>query len=233
MIDLFRDAHVHSTFSDGKHDIATNVRTAFQRGLLSIGLVDHVRRDTDWLPGYVAAVDRLRSESALTVTCGVEAKILDEAGHLDMPAIMHGVDDIVVADHQVPIGRGCYAPARIRQLVESGVIEPAEIIGPLLDATALAAERHGSVLIAHLFSVLPKAGIDESAVPDDAVRALGRRLAAAGARVEISERWRCPSEHVAALLAEQGVELVASTDSHRKDTIGVYDYVARVDGSLR
>lgn len=232
MIDLTHDAHVHSTFSDGKHDIATNVATAVERGLTTIGLVDHVRRDTDWLPGYVDAVARLRRRSPIAVRCGIEAKILDESGSLDLPPFADRVDDIVVADHQVPIGHGCYAPARVRQFVERGEIDPAEIVERLLDATALAAERHDSVLIAHLFSVLPKAGLDESAVSDAAVRALGRRLAAADARVEISERWECPSVRVARLLATEGVELVASTDSHRKDTIGRYQYVAEVADEL-
>lgn len=232
MIDLAHDAHVHSTYSDGKHDIETNVRTAREHGLSSIGLVDHVRRDTNWLPDFVVAVGRLSARSRVAVRCGVEAKMLDELGNLDIPRLASAVDDIVVADHQVPIGRGCFSPAAVRPLVARGAVQPAEIIGPLLAATANAAERHDSVIIAHLFSVLPKAGLDEAVVTDDEVRALGRRLAAAGARVEISERWRCPSIRVAKILAAEGVELVASTDSHRKDTIGIYDYVAEVARSL-
>ncbi len=232
MIDLTHDGHVHSTFSDGKHDIATNVRTARDHGLASIGLVDHVRVDSDWLPDYAAAVAQLARRSPVEVTAGVEAKILDETGTLDLPPLPPGIEQILVADHQVPLGVRCHHPAKIRELILRGRLDPVDVVGPLLEATARAAERHDRVVIAHLFSVLPKVGLDESAVSDADVRALGRRLAAAGARVEISERWRCPSARVAGILAAERVGLVASTDSHRKDTIGVYDYVAQVARSL-
>ena len=232
VIDLTHDAHVHSTFSDGKHDVETNIGAAHAHGLASIGLVDHVRSDTTWLPDYVAAVRQSGKRAPVAVTCGVEAKILDPTGALDLPASLHGVDEILVADHQVPIGDGCDHPSRIRRFLETGHLEAAEVIGPLLEATARAAERYDAVIIAHLFSVLPKMGLDETAVCDDDIGVLGRRLAAAGARVEISERWQCPSPRVAAILAGEGVELIASTDSHRKETIGIYDYVAVVSRSL-
>lgn len=232
MIDLRHDLHVHSTYSDGRHDIGTNVLTATRRGLVTIGLVDHVRRDTTWVTDYAEDVARLRRRASIDVTCGVEVKILDESGALDIPSRTVGVDDIVVADHQVPLGGTCHVPAAVRDRLRTGELAPAEVVGALLEATARAAERHDGVLIAHLFSVLPKAGLDESDVSAHDVRTLGRRLAASGARVEISERWRCPSARVAAILAEEGVTLVASTDSHRKGTIGRYDYVAEVARSL-
>ena len=83
---LDEDFHVHSTFSDdGASTLAENVRAARRRGLRTVCLVDHVRRDTRWLPEFVAAVDQYRGEPGLRVLAGVEAKILDAAGHLDLP----------------------------------------------------------------------------------------------------------------------------------------------------
>ncbi len=41
-LDLLVDAHVHSTFSDGRDQPGANVATAAERGLHTIGLVDHV-----------------------------------------------------------------------------------------------------------------------------------------------------------------------------------------------
>jgi len=35
-----------------------------------------VNTDTDWVPGYVEAVDRLRGETKLHLRCGIEAKQL-------------------------------------------------------------------------------------------------------------------------------------------------------------
>ena len=211
IMDLAVDAHVHSTVSDGRDDPATNVAVAVSRDLHTLGLVDHVRRDTTWVQDYVEVVDRLNRTSPILVTAGIEAKLLGTSGLLDMPSSIQGIDSIVAADHQVPLGEATYVPAEIRDRINSGHLDGQEVIENILEATAAAAARYDNVLIAHLFSVLPKCGLSEYMVSDDQVLTLGRHLAAAGARVEISERWRCPSRRVAVLLATAGVELVAST----------------------
>jgi histidinol phosphatase-like PHP family hydrolase len=50
---LTEDMHVHSTFSDGLHSPAENIRQAEQVGLKRLCCVDHVRRDTEWLGDFV------------------------------------------------------------------------------------------------------------------------------------------------------------------------------------
>ncbi len=47
----------------------------------------------------------------------------------------------------------------------------------------------------------------------------------AGARVEVNEKWACPSPRTIRALASAGVPLVASTDSHDCATIGRYQRV--------
>ena len=79
------DMHVHSTFSDGRDRIEDNIAECEELGLTALGCVDHVRVDTDWVPDYVAAVGRLRSETAVQLRCGIEAKLLDTTGALDLP----------------------------------------------------------------------------------------------------------------------------------------------------
>ncbi|MEM7091792.1 MAG: PHP domain-containing protein [Actinomycetota bacterium] len=227
---LLVDAHVHSTFSDGRDAPETNVAVAEERGLRSISIVDHVRRDTDWVGDFVRTIRAIDRRSPLDVRCGVEAKLLDTAGGLDLPASLVGIDHILVADHQVPLEDGLHAPAAVRRRLEQGDIAPSLVIDHLVEATAAAAERHDGVVIAHLFSALPKCGLSELDVDDARVEALAARLAHAGATVEISERWSCPSLRVARILSRAGVPLVASTDSHRSATIGTYSFVAEILG---
>ena len=50
ILDRGSDLHVHSTFSDGASTVEENVASAAGHGLHTIGLVDHVRRSTDWVP---------------------------------------------------------------------------------------------------------------------------------------------------------------------------------------
>src|ERR1700733_2886106 len=172
---LDEDFHVHSTFSDGASTLTQNVRAARERGLRTLCLVDHVRRGTRWLPEFIAAVDQHRGQPGLRVLAGVEAKILDTAGRLDLPPDLQtlgGIDLVLIADHQFPADNGPVHPDELRAALESGSITPAEAIERLCEATAQAATAqaamgaatgaaaaqsaaNGRPLLAHLFSLLP------------------------------------------------------------------------------
>jgi len=66
-------------------------------------------------------------------------------------------------------------------------------------------------MLAHLFSVLPKMGLDEAMVPEALLAELATRIARAGAMVEINERWACPSPRTVDVLARAGVTVVAGS----------------------
>jgi putative hydrolase len=238
--DLLReDYHVHSAFSDGVSTVEENLAAARRRGLRTLCLADHVRRDSAWVPEFAAAVEPLRGEPGLTVLAGVEAKILDRSGRLDLPPLPAGIDLVLIADHQFPGGQGPVAPEKIAALVQAGELGAAEVISCLVEATARALLQVPAMpLIAHLFSVLPKMGLDESQVPAAQLGWLAGQLRTAGALVEINEKWSCPSPGTARILAEAGVPLVASTDSHDCADVGVYSSVRRTldavaDGIVR
>ncbi len=225
------DFHVHSTFSDGASTLAENVAAAHERGLRTLGLVDHVRRDTAWLPAFTAAVAALReaeqrSHSRLRLLAGVEAKILDTAGRLDLPPDLDGIDLVLIADHQFPGDNGPVHPERARAAIDSGALSAAEAVERLCAATekALYATDRDRV-VAHLFSVLPKIGLDEAVLPDALLVHLAARVAEAGAMVEINEKWACPAPRTVVALARAGVTIVASTDSHHCRDVGNYPCV--------
>jgi putative hydrolase len=229
--DLRDDMHVHSTFSDGKGTIAENVRQARVRGLRTICLVDHVRTDTTWIPEFVGATDQLRQaeqaqENPLIIKRGVETKILNQAGALDLPEHLDGLDHVLIADHQFPMADGPHNPKEVRALREDGLRDDQELIGMLVEATGRSVERvAGFGILAHLFSVLPKAGLREDDVPLSALDWLARCCATHQIQVEVNERWGCPSPRSLAPFLHHGVELVCSTDSHRVETIGLYEKV--------
>jgi putative hydrolase len=231
-VPLDEDFHVHSTFSDGASTLAENVRAARDRGLRTLCLVDHVRRDTAWLPEFTAGVTALRGEPGPRLLAGVEAKILDTSGRLDLPSALDGVDLVLVADHQFPGDGGPVHPARARADIRDGRMSPAEAVERLCEASvnALGATDRGP-LLAHLFSVLPKIGLDEDMVPRPLLARLAARIAAAGAMVEINEKWACPSPRTVAALALAGVRLVAGSDSHHCRDVGVYRSVRLTAGA--
>ncbi len=232
MVALDEDYHVHSLFSDGVSTVDENVAAARDRGLRTLCLADHVRAGTGWVDDFVRAVWPLRALAGIEILAGVETKILDRTGRLDLPASIDGIDLVLIADHQFPGDTGPVHPQDMREALESGQASAPDVISCLVEATASAVQRLASArprpLIAHLFSLLPKMGLAESQVPDELLGLLADQARRAGALVEVSEKWACPSARTLRALHQAGVPLVASTDSHDSLAIGSYTVVRRI-----
>jgi putative hydrolase len=222
------DNHVHSTFSDGQGTIEENIAAAEAQGLEALTCVDHVRHDTSWAPEFVRAVRAADAGTEVELRCGLEAKLMDTAGGLDLPEDTGGADFIYAADHQVPSDSGPVHPAKVREQIETGSTRAGEIFEAIVTSTANAVLSHEGVVIAHLFSVLPKIGCSEEQVPIGLIGDLAASAAESGARVEIDERWGCPSARTLGPFLDAGVPVLLSTDSHSPETIGKYEYCLQV-----
>ncbi len=225
---LDEDLHVHSAFSDGRSSVEENIAAAWERGLWRLGCVDHVRRDTPWVPEFVAEVRRLEREAGMRLVAGVEAKLLDTKGSLDVPEGLRGVDRVYVADHRFPFEDTSLHPDEMRELLEQDRVSPSRAIAGLLRAYRGSLLQGHRVVLAHAFSVLPKVGLSEAELPAGELWRLAKAMRRVGAWLEVDERWRCPSRRVLSLFATAGVVLVSSSDSHTSAGVGRYEYVAEV-----
>jgi putative hydrolase len=219
---------VHSTFSDGASSPEQNLASAAWHGLHTIGMVDHVRCDTTYLPEFAAEVRALDGTAGLRVLLGVEAKILDTAGTMDVPAAMPDLDYLLVADHQMPRPEGPMHPRAVREAIDAHLLDADQVIEDLVEATIASFGCYDRVILAHVFSILPKCGLSEDQVPERLVRRLGQAAAAADVVIEVNEKWACPSLRVVRLFADDGVHLTLSTDAHHEQRVGRYAYVAGV-----
>jgi putative hydrolase len=228
-----QDYHVHSAFSDDAvSTVAENVAAARRRGLRTLCVADHVRRSTVWVPEFLAAVNA-RPRPGLEVLAGLEATILDRAGTLDLPDGIDGADIVLIADHQFPGEHGPVPPEEMRDAIARGEATEQDVIEGLIEATAGALKGAARPQLAHLFSILPKMGLAEPAVPDQAIAHLARSARAAGAQLEVNEKWACPSARTVRVFAQAGVTLVASTGSHDCRDVGVYASVRDIaDGAF-
>lgn len=223
---LDEDYHVHTTFSDDAVSTpADNVAAAVRADLSTVCLVDHVRADTTWVPRQVATVRWLDRSAPLTVLSGVEAKILDADGHLDLPDSAHQADLVLIADHQYPSGSGPVTPAAVAAQLARGELRAGDVVAILVEATVAAMHRVERPVVAHPFSLLPKLGLDESDVSDTLIYHLAIGARSTGALVEVNEKWDCPGPRLAAALDRRGVHLVAGSDSHHCDSVGSYPRV--------
>lgn len=234
MIDtiLRGDHHVHSTFSnDALSSLGDNVAAAVEAGLNTIRLVDHVRSSSDWVADYLAAVAKLRIPAELTVLTGVETKILDISGSLDIPALPSGIDRILIADHQFPGRSEPLSPNEVITRLDAGwSIDDA--LDDLVNALIHAMERHPGNQLAHCFSILPKVGLSEEQLGSERISAWAAAAAATDTLVEVNEKWGCPEAATLEALGRSGATLVASTDSHRAEDVGRYCRVAEILGAV-
>lgn len=229
------DHHVHSTFSDDAvSSLAENVAAAAAAGLETVRLVDHVRRSTTWVPEYLAAVRALQVPDGLSVLTGVEAKILDAAGEIDIPDLPPGIDRILIADHQFPGIDGPFGPSTVRERIAEGWA-PDDVLDQLVSALIAAMRRHPGNQLAHCFSLLPKIGLSEDDLGAERVHAWASAAAETDTMVEVNEKWVCPGLPVLDALRDAGAVIVASTDSHLAADVGRYPRLTALldDGNAR
>ncbi|WP_029289727.1 PHP domain-containing protein [Cellulomonas sp. HZM] len=234
---LDEDHHVHSTFSDDAHGAPIeNLQAAHRARLSAVRMVDHVRTSTTYVPDFLSVVRGLAPVPGLTVLTGVEAKILDADGHVDAPADVlagvgtpHGVDRVLIADHQFPGTDGPWSPRATRERLDAG-LAAVDAVEMLVLATTRAMHRVGRAQVAHPFSLLPKIGIDEDDVTDELLDAFAAAAVETGTPVEVNEKWRCPGPRARERWAAAGVRLVASSDAHVPRDVGAYTWLRSVVG---
>jgi putative hydrolase len=230
------DHHVHSTWwPDGAASTTWGTLVAARTaGLAGVRMVDSVDSSTTWVPEFLAAIAALPRVEGLDVLTGVEATILDASGRLDLPGDLvigdGGVDRVLIADHRFPGPDGPWSPRRAREEIDRG-LHPQDALDLLVTATVRAMGQVPRAQLAHLFSVLPRIGLHESALSDDHLHAIASAAVRTGTTVEINERWRCPGPRVVLALACAGVTMVGATDSHDASTVGRYSWVAGTDAA--
>lgn len=210
---LDEDFHVQSTFSDDAvSTVAENVGTARERGLCTLCLAEHVRRDTAWLPEFLGAMSADRQVPGLRVLAGSRRRSwTPPAGSACRPAW--------ATSTAIPMGLS------VQDAIE-------RLVRATLRAAVQVQESGLRPLVAHLFSLLPKSGLAEDRVPPSLLGELAAGLAASQAMVEVNEKWRCPSARTIGALLAAGVPIVAGSDSHHCRDIGRYSSV-RAAGALR
>ena len=228
MIDFLQDLHVHSSeYSlDASSTLHENIQRARKLGLNTLGLADHVRSNTRWIAHKREQLSAIKDLGDMEILFGVEAKILDASGALDIPNYLVGVDYILIADHSFPTTDGPLTPQEVRLLMANGELSVDDVIEGIILASINAvlgsAKLSHPPILAHAFSLLPKLGLREEMISEKQLERLGEALITRGALVEINEKWGCPSRYVTSYLSNNGVELVAGSDAHSAELLGIY-----------
>jgi len=223
---LRSDYHVHSTFSDDAvSTLAENIAAAAALTLETVRLIDHVRASTTWVPEFLAAVAAEQIPERLEVLTGVEAKMMDVTGRLDIPADL-GDLTVVIADHQFPGTDGPWSPDEVKQRLARGELAPADAVGMLFEAYVAAMRGRPGSQLAHPFSILPKIGLHDVRstfeLASDAQRDEFVAVAVeTHTSVEINQKWGVSSLLPLPELLEAEL-IVAASDAHNAVDVGGY-----------
>lgn len=100
---LNRDYQIHTRWTDGQHTPVEIIGAAQKMGMGSIAFTEHIRRESDYFPRFFAQLDDLRSKSPLEVLIGVETKVIDINGNLDISVSDYDLAEIVLGSvHRIP-----------------------------------------------------------------------------------------------------------------------------------
>lgn len=218
------DGHLHSSFSDGLNTPEEMVIKALELGYKEIVFADHVRRTTDWIPEYVAEIRRLNAKyTDIAIYVGIEAKVTDLDGHLDVrDAFYRQVDVVVVAFHRIPCGADEFLaseqiyqhPDQARELWQEAMLR-------LLECGRFN-------WIAHPTSILRHYQIE---LTEEIELEIAEKAARTGCVMEVSCKRGVPTERFRNLLLQSGVTLTYGSDSHSISDL--MDCTQQCDGCIQ
>lgn len=142
--------HIHSNFSDGKNTIFEMAEAAYRLGLKKICFTDHVRKDTKWVNDYISEIQRVRDLVPIEIQIGVETKIIDFHGNLDIPGDLPKDIIQVAAIHRITDGNGGYISKN-----DTDIINGERALECWFKALEGLKENKSVSRIAHPFSMVP------------------------------------------------------------------------------
>ncbi len=227
------DAHVHTSFSDGRDELSDCVRAAEAAGLRAVAITDHWygQGSSDDFEGHIAAIVRADAGSEVTVIPGVEATILNPRGDVSI-----SIDEA---------RRVCWILADFSQRTEGIARNVPATVGGFLknieQAMVNAAANPVVDAIAHPFNLGRwEATLNPEDLPADMIARVAEAFARNGCAYELMDQayWWHPDISVAEyvrqitpilrVFSEAGVNFCAGSDAHSCGGVGNLGFVRRM-----
>ena len=97
------DFHIHTNYTDGQAGIEAYVKSAITRELKAIAITDHARKTSTYIPDYCEKIEELKNSYNLSIYKGVETKIINLDGDIDLSkGIAEHLDIILGTLHRFP-----------------------------------------------------------------------------------------------------------------------------------
>lgn len=211
------DLHVHTSFTDGKATVEACVRAARKFGLKAIGFAEHVSLNQLWLDTWYPNFQRDITGCRITypdieIYRGVEAKIIDYDGQLNVPATaIEDADFVIGVVHTYPKDRAV-SLSSIKELPQE-TVRQIEVRASLaiLENPCVTVIGHVGAIYGKYFGQLPIKDFD----------CIIQKAARKGVAFEINSMYhRYFVRELLNLCADQGARVTLGSDAHTITEIG-------------
>lgn len=232
----YSNLHTHSIFSDGKHSLEENVRSAIEKGMCSLGFSDHsfTPCDTSYCmdltryASYMKEIDRLKEEygEQIELFTGMELDAYSACDRTRFDYIIASVHYLIrdgvchPIDHSAQQQKDCMA-----QAFDGDVLAMAQAYFDLLaeHVEAVKPTFVGHFDVITKFSLMPEA---DARYQQIAGKALERVLKTCpyiemntGAISRGVRQVPYPSVQLLEIIRDNGGEIVLGSDSHHRDNL--------------
>lgn len=215
-----RDLQVHTTATDGEGTIGELIDRAQALGLGEIALTEHVRRTSTHFHRFAEEVRRQRHGAGVQVYVGMETKVLDEAGTLDVsPEALAEAEIVLGSVHRFPVGEGRFAPAGGFEYPEAAKRELALALG-LISHAPIHVLAHPGGMCQRAFGQFPR----------EYFVMLMEASLARGVAIEINSAYTRDLDGFLAICREVNPLVSVGSDVHRVRDLGACRDLLRARG---
>ncbi|MFH1581699.1 MAG: PHP domain-containing protein [Pseudomonadota bacterium] len=90
------DYHIHTNWTDGQHSPREIIKQAKKLGINSIAFTEHVRKESTYFKDFYKEIDELRNNEDLEIFIGIETKVVNKQGDLDISRHDYDLAEIVL-----------------------------------------------------------------------------------------------------------------------------------------
>ena len=204
-----RDLQIHTTATDGEATIEEILAQAEALGLIEIAFTEHVRKQSSYVPEFLASVRAARVARRVRVYAGFEVKAEDDRGTLDIaPEALAQAELILGSVHRFPVD-GMLKPASSFGFEEAAQRELELALGLL---------RYAPIdVLAHPGGMCQRAF---GRFPDDSFRTLMRVSLERGIAIEINTSYTQDLDRFLSLCREMNPLVSVGSDVHRLSDLG-------------
>jgi histidinol phosphatase-like PHP family hydrolase len=211
---------MHTTYSDGESTVTEYAERAAELGLGEIAITDHVWRSTEWVTDYLETVRDVDTTHDVTIHAGVEAKVINKKGEVDVSE-----DDADAVDFVMGVVHR-YRPESEPPYDDSCNFTPPEASRQERDLTLAMLENPTVDVVGHPTRNYYKFHYDDDApeFPDDYLEQMIEKAQEVNKPLEYNARL---PDHIRERLLrhyiETGHEFTVGSDSHRAEELDNLD----------